>query len=451
MTSSIERASLTPPPLPRPPAWICALTTQTGPPSFCAASTASCTVNAGMPRGTGTPKWRKDFLALVLVDLHRALGAASGGAKARRRRRSGRHARRSRRRHVARGAQRRPMASRRQPRESRACSRVAMRRAGCSRRRQRPVVRSDSARASVAQHALDHDRPRSRAPARKRACARALGGVGRAAAEACAARTARGALELGVGERLRRPRATARRRAAPARAGCAGCRSAPRARARATRRSARPRGSGSPRASRAAASTSARRRGAPRRRTARRSTSARARSVAPQRLACGCAGRRAMRSSLRRSSSRLWSRCASSCSARAFSDRGALAGHALAGRSVLDDLQLGRRFGLRRRAAAGCPATRAPCSRSRAPAPGSRAGTRARCPCPGRSSRRCRRTRRRTSRAMLGVDAHVDDLAFAADALAVQDVELGGLERRRDLVLDDLDLGLVADRPPRPS
>src|SRR6478752_3725712 len=42
-----------------------------------------------------------------------------------------------------------------------------------------------------------------------------------------------------------------------------------------------------------------------------------------------------------------------------------------------------------------------------------------------------------------GVDAHVDDLAVAADALTEQDVELGRLERGRDLVLDHLDLGLV--------
>jgi hypothetical protein len=42
-------------------------------------------------------------------------------------------------------------------------------------------------------------------------------------------------------------------------------------------------------------------------------------------------------------------------------------------------------------------------------------------------------------------NAHVDDLAFAADAFAVEDVEFGGLERRADLVLDDLDLGLAAD------
>src|SRR5512135_644544 len=61
-TSSIERASLTPPPLPRPPAWICAFTTQTGPPSCCAALTASSTENAGMPRGTGTPNLRNSSL-----------------------------------------------------------------------------------------------------------------------------------------------------------------------------------------------------------------------------------------------------------------------------------------------------------------------------------------------------------------------------------------------------
>src|SRR5512139_4330450 len=37
-------------------------------------------------------------------------------------------------------------------------------------------------------------------------------------------------------------------------------------------------------------------------------------------------------------------------------------------------------------------------------------------------------------------DAELDDLALARDALAVEDVEEGFLERRRDLVLDDLDL-----------
>ena len=37
------------------------------------------------------------------------------------------------------------------------------------------------------------------------------------------------------------------------------------------------------------------------------------------------------------------------------------------------------------------------------------------------------------------LDTHVDQRALLADALAVEDVELGLLERRRDLVLDDLD------------
>ena len=42
-------------------------------------------------------------------------------------------------------------------------------------------------------------------------------------------------------------------------------------------------------------------------------------------------------------------------------------------------------------------------------------------------------------------DAELDDLAFARDALAVEDVEQRLAERRRDLVLDDLDPRLVAD------
>ena len=39
----------------------------------------------------------------------------------------------------------------------------------------------------------------------------------------------------------------------------------------------------------------------------------------------------------------------------------------------------------------------------------------------------------------------VDDFAFAADALPVHDVELGGLERRGHLVFDDLHLGFAAN------
>ena len=43
------------------------------------------------------------------------------------------------------------------------------------------------------------------------------------------------------------------------------------------------------------------------------------------------------------------------------------------------------------------------------------------------------------------VDRDVEERPFAADPLAVHDVELGLLERRRALVLDDLDPGAVAD------
>jgi hypothetical protein len=45
--------------------------------------------------------------------------------------------------------------------------------------------------------------------------------------------------------------------------------------------------------------------------------------------------------------------------------------------------------------------------------------------------------------------AELDDLALARDALAVQDLELGLTERRRDLVLDDLDAGLRRSLPRR--
>src|SRR5690606_5766053 len=43
------------------------------------------------------------------------------------------------------------------------------------------------------------------------------------------------------------------------------------------------------------------------------------------------------------------------------------------------------------------------------------------------------------------LDAEVDDLARLGNALAVHDVELDLLEGRSELVLDDLDAGLVAD------
>src|SRR5512135_3652030 len=58
LTSSGDLATFTPPPLPRPPAWICAFTTHTLPPSCCAAATASSTLKQATPRGVGTPNSR---------------------------------------------------------------------------------------------------------------------------------------------------------------------------------------------------------------------------------------------------------------------------------------------------------------------------------------------------------------------------------------------------------
>src|SRR5512138_1740631 len=57
--SSGERASFTPPPLPRPPAWICAFTAEIPPPSWRAAPSASSGVTARYPRGTATPNFRR--------------------------------------------------------------------------------------------------------------------------------------------------------------------------------------------------------------------------------------------------------------------------------------------------------------------------------------------------------------------------------------------------------
>src|SRR6476659_6169731 len=62
-TSSIDFTTLTPPALPRPPAWICALTTQTGPPSSCAALMASSAEKAGSPCATGTPNFARTAFA----------------------------------------------------------------------------------------------------------------------------------------------------------------------------------------------------------------------------------------------------------------------------------------------------------------------------------------------------------------------------------------------------
>ncbi len=155
----------------------------------------------------------------------------------------------------------------------------------------------------------------------------------------------------------------------------------------------------------------------------------------------------AWRSSLPRSSSRLWSRCASSCSARPFSDsraRGRAMRTAPVAAQSLTTLSL-----------AGASAS----------APGSSGMPISCAHLVLDLDRQVGVLAQELARVVLaladllavvgvpgaallehlGLDAHVDDLALAADALAVEDVELGGLERRRDLVLDDLDLGLVAD------
>jgi len=61
--SSAERTSFTPPALPRPPAWICALTTHFLPPSRRTASPASAAVYATSPGGIGTPNFASSSFA----------------------------------------------------------------------------------------------------------------------------------------------------------------------------------------------------------------------------------------------------------------------------------------------------------------------------------------------------------------------------------------------------
>src|SRR5882724_9646928 len=84
--SSGLRASLTPPPLPRPPAWICAFTTTTPLPeaiSSRAAATASSWELTSLPRGTATPYPRRSSLAwyswifIAAVDYTAPHGRAS--------------------------------------------------------------------------------------------------------------------------------------------------------------------------------------------------------------------------------------------------------------------------------------------------------------------------------------------------------------------------------------
>ena len=81
--SSAERTSWTPccfglslmVPLPRPPAWICALTTASGPAELLNAAVASSAVVAMMPAGTATPASRRSCLAWYSWIFIRAIAA----------------------------------------------------------------------------------------------------------------------------------------------------------------------------------------------------------------------------------------------------------------------------------------------------------------------------------------------------------------------------------------
>ena len=334
----------------------------------------------------------------------------------------------------------------------------AGRRAGAARRaRQRPQQRDGvgasqarfavAAATSAASRRPSHQsaaRPRARSRGRQKARLRARAPRHRPGPRAKRrARTARGALQLGRGERLRR---SARQR--DARAGASSLPDAQVAEARPARAWTRDSAKRSSERKRFASSQSSSASTSARRRLVA-GVAAVSRSAAASTIGAlgGAAPRpRAWRSSLRRSSSRLWSRCASSCSARALSDSGALqrqqpspaaqslttfslagaASSSAAGQQRDADrlahlvLDLDREVGVLAQELARVVLALADLL--------------AVVGVPGAALLE-----------HLGLDAHVDDLALAADALAVEDVELGGLERRRDLVLDDLDLGLVAD------
>src|SRR5579859_200654 len=62
-TSSRLLQNLTPPALPRPPAWICALTIHCEPPRCLAASTAASGELATLPGGTAMPYFANNSLA----------------------------------------------------------------------------------------------------------------------------------------------------------------------------------------------------------------------------------------------------------------------------------------------------------------------------------------------------------------------------------------------------
>ena len=69
-TSSTDFTTLTPPALPRPPAWICAFTTQTGPPSSFARLDGFLDREGRKPARDRNTELAQDCLRLILVDVH---------------------------------------------------------------------------------------------------------------------------------------------------------------------------------------------------------------------------------------------------------------------------------------------------------------------------------------------------------------------------------------------
>src|SRR5690348_17536288 len=84
-TSSKLLQNLTPPDLPRPPAWICALTIHCVPPSALAASTAASGELATLPGGTAMPYCANSSLAWYswkFIPIPRANGETYRAARA---------------------------------------------------------------------------------------------------------------------------------------------------------------------------------------------------------------------------------------------------------------------------------------------------------------------------------------------------------------------------------
>ena len=69
-TSSMDLTTLTPPPLPRPPAWICAFTTQTGPGSSLRRRHGFFHREGGLAAGHRRAEAAQDLFGLIFVNVH---------------------------------------------------------------------------------------------------------------------------------------------------------------------------------------------------------------------------------------------------------------------------------------------------------------------------------------------------------------------------------------------